>query len=89
MEEAGIVISLDDMDIVGVMHRKSEDERVDFFLAAKSWQGDLTNMEPDICDDLSWYDIDNFPDNIIPYVKKAIENYITGIQFDIWGWQEE
>ena len=33
-EEAGIDIRLSDVEVVGVMHRKSDGERVSFFLAA-------------------------------------------------------
>ena len=85
-EEAGIVLSRDNLNIVGAMHRKSEEERVDFFLAASAWHGELMNMEPSKCDDLSWFEINRLPDNMVPYVKKAIENYRTGTQFDMFGW---
>lgn len=85
-EEAGIVIVPDNINIVGVMHRKSKDERIDFFLTANIWQGELINKEPHKCDDLSWFDINKLPQNMIPYVRKAIENYKAGIQFDILGW---
>jgi len=86
MEEAGIKISESNLKIVGVMHRKSEVERIDFFLTADSWDNEIMNMEPEKCDDLSWFEINKLPHNTIPYVKKAIENYISGVQFDIYGW---
>lgn len=86
MEEAGIEIKPSNIQIVGVMHRKSEVERIDFFLVADSWNNEIVNMEPEKCDDLSWFEIDNLPINTIPYIKRAIENYISGVQFDIYGW---
>lgn len=85
-EEAGIEINPNNIQIVGVMHRKSESERIDFFLVADSWNKEIVNMEPEKCDDLSWFEIDNLPINTIPYIKRAIENYISGVQFDIYGW---
>jgi 8-oxo-dGTP diphosphatase len=85
-EEAGIIIESDNINIVGVMHRKSKDERIDFFLTANMWQGELINKEPHKCDDLSWFDINKLPQNMIPYVRKAIENYKAEIQFDVFGW---
>lgn len=88
-EEAGITISPDDINVVGVMHRKADSERIDFFLTAKEWKGDVKNMEPDKCDDLSWFDINHLPDNTIPYVRKAIHNYMNGIYFDSFGWDTE
>ena len=53
-EEAGIEIRSTDIEVVGVMHRKQDDERIDFFLSASRWNGDIVNMEPGSCDDLSW-----------------------------------
>jgi 8-oxo-dGTP diphosphatase len=87
-EEAGIEISPLDLQVVGVMHRKSNDERIDFFLAAASWSGEITNREPDRCDQWAWFDVDELPDNVIPYVRRALDNYRRGIWFDSFGWSE-
>lgn len=88
-EEAGIELSVEDIEVVGVMHRKSTDERIDFFVAARLWKGEVINREPDKCDDLSWFPLDALPSNTIPYVKKAIENFRSGIWFDSFGWERE
>lgn len=85
-EEAGIEISPLDLQVVGVMHRKSNDERIDFFVAATSWSGEITNREPDKCDQLAWFDMDGLPENVIPYVRKALNNYRKGNWFDSFGW---
>ena len=85
-EEAGIEITPNNIEIVSVIHRKSDDERIDFFLTAHSWDGKIMNMEPQKCDDLSWFHINNLPHNVIPYIKRAIENYECGTQFDTFGW---
>lgn len=85
-EEAGIKLSEEDIQVVGVMHRQSSDERVDFFVTASRWEGEITNQEPDKCDDLSWFPLDALPENTIPYVKKAIENYTNHVWFDSFGW---
>lgn len=85
-EETGIEIQPTDLDIVGVMHRKSDDERVDFFLAAHSWSGEPRNQEPDKCDQIVWFPVDRIPGNTIPYIKRALENYREGIWFDEYGW---
>ena len=64
-EEAGIEITPNNINFASVMHRKSDDERIDFFFIADSWEGEITNMEPQKCDDLSWFDINNLPSNTI------------------------
>lgn len=86
-EEAGIIIDENDMEIAAFLHRKTDPERFDFFLRCDRWSGEVTNMEPDKCSELSWYDINNLPENIIPCVKKAIENYQNNIMFDNFGWE--
>ena len=88
-EEAGIELAPKDLEIVGVMHRKSNDERVDWFLAAKTWSGEIFNREPEKCDQLAWYDIASLPPNVVPYVRRAIDNYRRGRWFDSYGWHPE
>jgi ADP-ribose pyrophosphatase YjhB (NUDIX family) len=85
-EETGIEIAPQDLEVVGVMHRRSEDERVDFFLTARSWSGRISNREPKRCDHLAWFDPDELPENVIPYVRRALENYRHGRWFDSFGW---
>jgi ADP-ribose pyrophosphatase YjhB (NUDIX family) len=85
-EEVGIQIALEDLEVVGVMHRKSNDERVDFFLTVTAWLGEIVNREPDKCDQLAWFDVDDLPKNVVPYVRRALDNYRRGIWFDSFGW---
>jgi len=84
--EVGIKVSRSILDVVGVIHFKGDAEYIHFFLKASLWSGDVTNMEPDKCDDLSWFDIRNLPGNTIPYIRRAIENYRNDAWFDSVGW---
>jgi len=85
-EEVGIQIHPDDVKVAGAMHRRSSDERVDFFVECTRWSGDVVNREPDKCDDLSWFTLDRLPGNTIPYVRRALENCRQGRWFDSYGW---
>jgi len=87
MEEVGVVLEPADLQVVHVMNRKSRDERVDFFAVVRHWVGEVTNHEPQKCDDLSWVALDALPDNTIPYVRQAIENYQAGDYYSEFGWQ--
>lgn len=72
-EEAGIILEAEDLSVVHVMNRNiQDDERIDIFFIAEKWTGNIENKEPNKCDDLSWFDLDDMPDNVIPYIKKAI-----------------
>lgn len=89
-EEAGIMLSLDDLKVVHVMHRNSgteeNNERVDVFFVAEKWDGEIENREPNKCDDLSWFGLDKLPANIIPYVKQAIDCIKSKIFYSEYGW---
>lgn len=87
-EEAGISLNRSDLRIAGVMHRMSNDERVDFFVVAEQWTGDIRNLEPEKCDDLSWFPLDALPANTIPYVRRALSLLGDGCWFDSYGWED-
>jgi len=90
-EEAGILLKPEDLKVVHVMHRNSDasenNERVDVFFIAGKWDGEITNKEPHKCDDLSWFDLDDIPENIIPYIKQVLEKIKNKIYYSEHGWQ--
>ncbi len=86
-EEIGVRIDEASVKVVGVMHRRSEEERIDFFVTTSDWQGEIHNAEPHKCDELRWSPLDTLPENVIPYVRQAIENVRTGQWFDSFGWE--
>lgn len=86
-EETGLRIGLEDMIFSSVVHRMEEEERVDFFVHVRQWQGEPANTEPDKCDELRWVNVNELPDNTVPYVQKAIQNHRAGIVFHEFGWR--
>jgi 8-oxo-dGTP pyrophosphatase MutT (NUDIX family) len=87
-EEAGIIIAPDKLEVAHIMHRNGNDnnnERIDIFLIAREWDGDIKNMEPGKCDDLSWFDIGRLPPNTIPHVRRAIDYVGEKIFFSEYG----
>jgi ADP-ribose pyrophosphatase YjhB (NUDIX family) len=85
-EEAGITIAIENLEIIQVMHRKAMEERIDYFFFCNKWEGEIKNMEPEKCDELSWYSLEDLPKNTIEYINAAIENYKREIKFSIFGW---
>jgi 8-oxo-dGTP pyrophosphatase MutT (NUDIX family) len=86
LEEVGVRIEAQDIEYSSVMHRRDGDERIDFFLKIRSWDIEPLNAEPDKCDELVWANVDNLPENTIPYVRQALQNHFTGKRFDEFGW---
>ena len=86
LEETGVHIEGEDIAFSSVVHRKDGDERIDFFVHVRNWQGEPVNTEPEKCDELRWVSLDELPGNVIPYVRQAIQNHRLGIQFDEFGW---
>ena len=84
-EEACIDIDEKDLKIVQVMHRKAEDESIDYFLYCEKYTGNIIIGEPNKCDELKFYEIDKLPKNTIPYIKQAIENHKNGVEFSTFG----
>jgi len=85
-EEIGIDLKLEDLKVVHVMHRKADDERMDFFFTSLETTQEPVNKEPEKCDDLAWFPLNSLPENIIPYIKTAIENSQKEIFFSEFGW---
>jgi 8-oxo-dGTP diphosphatase len=85
-EETGVRIEAGQIGFSSVLHRNEGEERVDFFVHVHQWQGEPVNIEPDKCDELRWMNVNHLPENTIPYVRKAIQNHLTGIPFDEFGW---
>ncbi|MCA9833820.1 MAG: NUDIX domain-containing protein [Thermomicrobiales bacterium] len=86
-EEAGVELDPVFSRVAGIMHRISNDERIDFFVVAEKWAGEIHNAEPHKCDDLCWFSTDNLPENVVPYVRRAIELTGDGVWFESFGWE--
>lgn len=86
-EEAGIKVAKANLKPATVLHRYSTDqEYMDFFFVAESWEGDPEIKEPDKCDDMVWFDLKQLPDNTLPHIAEAIKNYQKDIAFSESGW---
>jgi 8-oxo-dGTP diphosphatase len=89
-EEVGLDLPPERLHVVGVMHRKSGDERIDFFLACRlETEEEPRNAEAHKCSELIWAVVGHLPGDTIPYVRAALENYRSGRWFQEFGWSAE
>ena len=80
-EEIGINIKEDNLVFLTVNHHYQADH-VQLFFTTKKYEGEPTVCEPKECGGLLWAEIDNLPENTIPYVINVIEDIKLGIQYD-------
>jgi len=86
-EEIGITIEAMDLRCVHVMHQRSEGSgRVGFFFQADRWQGEPVNCEPDRCDDIGWFPLDQLPANMVPYPAAGLAAVRDERAFSTFGW---
>jgi hypothetical protein len=85
--EVGLALPLDALRVVGVIHRRAAEERVDFFLACRPGDGEESeNLEPDRCSELAWVNLTSPPGDTIPYVRAGIEGFRRGVCFQEFAW---
>lgn len=86
LEEVGLMLDSQDIEFSSVMHRNEDEERVDFFLKVRRWDGEPFNAEPDKCSEVLWADLKHLPADTIPYVVQGIANHLNGTRFHEFGW---
>lgn len=80
-EETGIETDPHALELVFVTHRLNgdvNDEYVTLYFEAKEWTGEIENLEPEKCGGLAWFNINNLPDNIVPYVADVLKDHAAG-----------
>jgi len=75
MEEIGITIQPDKAKLVHLLHYLADDtEYMYTFFTVNKWRSEPSILEPNKCDDLRWFSMDNLPENIAPATKTALIN---------------
>ena len=72
-EEIGITIKRENMQIVHIYHHFSKDV-LKFVFKVTNYSGEIKNLEPEKCKEISWIDINNLPENTIKGIKNEIIN---------------
>lgn len=71
-EELGVVLTATDLVCLGMVHRRSDTNRIEFFLRASAFAGEPRICEPHKCDRLLWCPRDRLPDDTVPYIRAAL-----------------
>lgn len=71
-EELGVEVDFAGLSVLGVVHRLSDTNRIEFVLRAASCSGEPRIAEPDKCDDLLWAPRDALPQSLVPYIQSVL-----------------
>ncbi len=84
-EEAGITVNPAFLKLVHIAHRLTRNdpgqERLDLFFETREWQGEVTNTEPEKCDDLSWHSMNSLPNNMLPFIRLVLNDIEAGVNY--------
>lgn len=90
-EELGIEAKMEDLEFISMLHQKTPSTGEIYYNAhfkITNWQGEPKVNEPDKCEEIKWFTLDNLPENLINLRKQAIENHRNHILYDEYGWNE-
>lgn len=86
-EETGLEVELSELAYVGVVHRLSDTNRIDFFVRAERFGGEPRILEPGKCDRLEWHDRRRLPVETVAYVRSALEAVEVPWMLEL-GWRD-
>lgn len=72
-EEVGVKIDKSNLRMLGATHWRAKKQSVNFFFECSDWEGELKNMEPHKCDDVSWFPLNNLPNSLVKQTKLVLE----------------
>lgn len=85
-EEVGLILEPEALTPIGVMHRRSNDQRIDFFLTANQWRGSPANRETAKASEVGWFALAALPEATIPYIRRALALGMSPFWIDEFGW---
>lgn len=86
-EETGVIIAPEYLRLSHSMHVWTENRSwMGHFFSCTRWEGEPFIVEPDKHGDMRWQEIEDLPQNTIPYVRQAINAIIAGETYSEYGW---
>lgn len=84
-QELGVRIDPKDLEhAVTVHHREADGEpRMQLFFTAKRWHGGPVNAEPQTCERLGWFTVDELPSATVGYTRTALSSWRAGRSFAV------
>jgi len=90
-EEINIDLKPEDVSVCHVMHRfqpmpeNLSFEQIDVFFKINRYEGEIRNNEPELCDELAFFPLNNLPQNIDGFVGQALHCIQRGECYSEFG----
>lgn len=91
-EEIGIDIMLEDIEFVTMMHTKTPEDGQFYyngFFKVIKYKKEIKINEPEKCEELKWFKLNELPKNILQDRLQAIKNYMINKKYSEFGWDKE
>ena len=85
-EEIGVDIKKEDLILKYTLNHVSNREYICLFYTVSKYNGIPKIMEPHKCTDLSFFDLNNLPTNIVPELKKYLNDVANGENYGEIGY---
>lgn len=88
-DEVGVRIDKADLSDPLVMHHHNEKgERLYFFFKTTKWKGEPENREPEKCDGIGWYDMNDTSIEVLPHIHEAFNLMADAMHYCEYGFDE-
>jgi 8-oxo-dGTP pyrophosphatase MutT (NUDIX family) len=92
-EEVGATLERSELKLVHVMHRLSDipsiHERIDLYFETGKQHPEITNREPEKCDELRWCSVKELPENMVPEVRIALQKVAANEAYSDYNFSQE
>ena len=74
-EEVGVTVAVGSLQFLGVARYRDDERDMDiFFFATSEWAGEIENREPEKCQAIEWFNLDNLPDSMPEHARIIMQN---------------
>ncbi len=79
-EEAGLILKAKDLQLVHVLHKRTNNNghRITLYFKASKWEGKIITGEPNKFKGVAWFSLENLPSNLSETVRHVLKEYREG-----------
>ncbi len=90
-EEVNVTLKVQDLKLAHVMYRKHTQPdgyyfyQQDLFFVANQFTGIVQNLEPHKADDVRFFNLEDLPENLSPFIQQAVNCLLSEVQYSEFG----